>query len=85
MILRRSKLFIKQYKKLPHKVQIQFGDRLELWLNEPNHPQLRNHPLVGAYLGYWSFNVTGDIRVLYYFEDKEIVVFALIGSHSQLY
>jgi addiction module RelE/StbE family toxin len=85
MMLRRSKLFIKQYKKLPVKVKVQFNERLELWLTQSSHPQLRNHPLTGSYQGYWSFNVSGDVRALYYFENEELVIFALIGSHSQLY
>ena len=85
MHLRKSKEFVKQYKKLPSKVQEQFNSRLLLWLENPNHPQLRNHPLVGKYLGYWSFNVTGDVRVIYKHVDDEIVILALIGTHSRLY
>ena len=85
MLLRRTNHFVKQYNKLPAKVQQQFNDRLDLWLTEPNHPQLRTHPLIGAYHGYWSFNVSGDVRALYFFEHEEVVVFALIGTHSQLY
>lgn len=85
MILRRTNHFVKQYNKLPIKIQQQFNDRLDLWLIEPNHPQLRTHPLIGTYHGYWSFNVTGDVRTLYFFEKEEVVVFALIGTHSQLY
>lgn len=85
MQLKQSRIFIKQFNHLPLKVQDQFQIRLELWLTEPHHPQLHVHPLSGSYTGYWSFNVTGDVRALYYFEGEIAVVFAFIGKHGQLY
>ena len=85
MLLRQSKDFVKQYKKLPAKVQEQFNQRLVLWLENPNHPLLRNHPLVGRYQGYWSFNVSGDVRVIYIYLESTVVELSLIGTHSQLY
>jgi addiction module RelE/StbE family toxin len=85
MQLKQSRIFIKQFNRLPIKIQNQFQTRLELWLIEPNHSQLHTHPLVGGYSGYWSFNVTGDVRALYYFEGETVVVFAFIGKHGQSY
>ena len=85
MKLKQSRIFIKQFNQLPPKIQNQFQARLRLWLEEPNHPQLRVHPLVGRYAGYWSLIVTGDVRALYYFEGDTVVVFAFIGRHYQLY
>ncbi|QQR52827.1 type II toxin-antitoxin system mRNA interferase toxin, RelE/StbE family [bacterium] len=52
---------------------------------DPTLPMLRVHPLKGQYRGYWSLNVNGDIRALYLIEVESVVIFALIGSHSQLY
>jgi addiction module RelE/StbE family toxin len=77
--------FLRQYKKVPSRVQEQFYERLELWLENPTHPSLRIHTLKGKYTGYWSMNITGDIRALYREEGKEVVIFAFIGTHSQLY
>ena len=85
MKIRRTKTFKKQYQKLPLRSQQQFDARLKLWLVDPKHPSLRVHQLQGNKRGYWSLNVTGDLRALYYFEDKTTVVFVLIGTHSQLY
>lgn len=83
VIFERS--FVKQYKKLPRKIQERFKERLSLWTENPEDSRLRVHSLSGKYLGYWSFNVTGDIRTLYRYDGDEIVIFALIGSHSELY
>jgi len=77
--------FLQQYKKVPSRVQEQFYERLELWLEDSTHPTLRVHSLKGKYTGYWSMNITGDIRALYREEGEEIVIFAFIGTHSQLY
>lgn len=77
--------FKKQYKKLPLTFQEQFDARLRLFLVDPTSPQLRVHPLKGKYGGYWSLNVSGDLRALYAFRGDEIVIFALIGTHSELY
>lgn len=77
--------FKKQYKKLPVKFQQQFDERLLLFIDDRMNPVLRVHPLQGNYSGYWSMNVNGDIRALYLEEGDNIIIFALIGSHSALY
>lgn len=85
MRLNRTRNFNKQYKKLPERVQQQFKVRLALWLVNSEHPTLRVHPLKGSLSGYWSMNISGDYLAVYYFQSEEIVVFTLIGTHSQLY
>ncbi len=85
MIIKYTLSFTKQYKKLPKKFREQFKDRLRLFLAEPTHPQLRIHPLKGKFSGYWSMNINGDLRAIYLMKGEEIIIFALIGTHSQLY
>ena len=77
--------FKKQYQKLPTKIQLQFDDRLRLFLQDQTAPQLRVHPLKGNYAGYWSMNINGDVRALYILQNNQLIIFALIGTHSQLY
>ncbi len=85
MKYRRTETFAKQYRRLPKKLQDQFDERLRLFAIDATNPILRVHPLIGNYRGYWSMNVSGELRALYYYEGEIIVVFAFIGSHSQLY
>ena len=85
MIIQYLPKFKKQYKKLPIKFQKQFDERLQLFLINPISPQLRVHQLRGNYAGYWSMSVNGDIRALYIMQGEVIIIFALIGSHSELY
>jgi addiction module RelE/StbE family toxin len=85
MKVRHSRTFKKQFLKLTPQLQQKFAERLRLWLVDPTSPQLRVHPLSGNKKGYWSMTIGGDLRVLYYFESEQVVVLALIGTHSQLY
>ncbi len=85
MSIQYTPLFKKQYKKLSRKFQQQFDDRLHLFLSDPLSPQLRIHPLKGTYSGYWSMSVNGDLRALYRKIGDEVIIFALIGTHSNLY
>lgn len=77
--------FKKQYKKLPNKLQKKFDEHLILFIEDSTNPVLRTHPLKGTYNGYWSINISGDLRAIYLRRGDELVIFALIGTHSQLY
>lgn len=77
--------FKKQYRKLSLTVREQFANRLKLFIEDPTHPQLRIHPLKGKYAGYWSMNINGDVRAIYCQPEDTLIIFALIGTHSELY
>lgn len=82
MVIQYTTKFKKQYQKLTSKLQRQFDERLQLFVADPTNPQLRVHPLKGAFQGYWSLNMSGDLRALYLKKGDEIIIFALIGTHS---
>ncbi len=77
--------FGKDFKKLNPKIQRKFWERLELWQEQPTNPLLNNHALSGKLKGKFSINITGDIRAIYEERSDTIVVYLMIGSHSQLY
>ena len=79
-----SKNFIKQAKKLPHKVQIALQSKLKLFAEDPLDTRLRNHGLKGEYKNYRSININGDFRALYP-TDGEEAIFDVVGTHIQLY
>ena len=80
-----TKNFQKQYRKLPPKIKKRFKERLRLFLLDPTKPQLRVHPLSGKYKGYWSLNISGDIRALFRWENEDTALFTFIGTHTELY
>lgn len=80
-----AKKFVKQYDKLPAKNRRQFDDRLKLFLTDQRHALLRRHALKGKYAGYYSIDISGDLRAVFRYTSKDRAVFSLIGTHSQLY
>ena len=80
-----TKSFQKQYNKLPPKVQKQFKLRIKVFLVDQSDPRLSLHPLKGKYQGYWSINITGDVRALFQWQGDQLIVFTFIGSHNELY
>lgn len=80
-----TRSFIKQFKKLRNSQQERFYERLEVFKKNPQDRVLRDHALKGKYKGYRSIDIEGDLRALYYVKGDVIVVFAIIGTHSQLY
>lgn len=85
MIIRYSRRFVKQLAKQPSKVQKALGARLRIFSEDIHDPSLRNHPLKGELVGYYSINVTGDVRAIYEIIGSEIYLYEMIGTHSQLY
>jgi len=84
MSINFAKAFSKQYDKVESKIKVAFDKKFKLFLQNPFHPLLNNHALTGGYKGFRSINVTGDWRAIYS-ENKEAIVFELLGTHSQLY
>ncbi len=85
MTIKYAKRFVKQLKKLQPAERQRFYARQAVLEENPAHRSLNHHILKGRYEGYHSINIGGDIRALYVQIGDEIILFELIGSHSQLY
>lgn len=85
MELEYSPGFVKNFKKAPRNIQVAVRKRLAMFVHEPNHRLLRNHPLSGSYASYRSINVTGDWRVIYKPVGKKTAYLVAMGTHRQLY
>lgn len=79
------KIFEKQYKKFPDKIRQRVKEKNILFEKDPYNPILNNHALNGKYMGYRSISVTGNIRIIYKFLDKDTALFSEIGTHRELY
>ena len=79
------KHFEKKYAKLSKKMKEIFKERRNLFLEDVRNPLLDAHQLHGVRDGYKSFNVTGDVRVIYKEIMEGIFLFVDIGSHEDLY
>lgn len=79
--------FLRHFKKriAPNKkLRDKFYRRLSLLVKEPGNPILKKHQLKGEKRHYWSFSVTGDIRVIYRTEGETIFLYD-IDNHPQVY
>jgi addiction module RelE/StbE family toxin len=84
MRIKFSHDFEKMLRLAPVKVRVAFRKRMEVFVNDPWYPLLRNHALKGAHAGTRSINITGDWRALYQ-ERGDVIYFVVLGTHSQLY
>ncbi len=80
-----TKNFDKSFKKKDKFIQNKARERTKLFREDPFNILLNNHSLVGEYENRRSFNVTGDYRIMFYYFDKNTVVFTDIGTHPELY
>jgi addiction module RelE/StbE family toxin len=76
--------FKKAYFKRDVRIRKKFDERVYLFVQDPIHPTLKNHPLHGKWLGYRSINVTGDFRAVFK-QEGELTTFVDIDTHANLY
>ena len=80
-----SKRFEKDFSKLPKQTKKKVIIVLQRFVDDPQDESLRSHSLSGKWNKHYSIDVTGDIRAVYVYIEKNIVHFVAVGSHSQLY
>ena len=88
LLLEFTPRFNKRRNAAPAEIKTALLETLELFIENPNHPQLRNHQLKGKYAAYRSIDVSPDWRAL--FKTKKgakqtTVKFYTLGTHTQLY
>ncbi len=80
------KNFIKLYEKLPSKQQDKIEQAIDLFQEDPHHPQLKNHALHGKERGKRAIAAGGDLRLVFEEEnDYQKVIFVRVGTHTQVY
>ena len=72
-----SPAFARAYKKqIKNQSELQelFNERVDLFIQDPYHPQLRTHKLKGILKDFYSFSLDYDLRVIFYFaSDNEVI------------
>lgn len=86
MEIRLHKNFVKQAASLKPAQKKRLEKAMMLFQEQPNHPDLYNHPLAGEWSGYRSIAFGGDWRAHFELTDGQTVAwFVACGTHSQLY
>lgn len=60
----------------------QIKKRIEVFVKDPHSTSLKTHKLKGELVGYYSFSVSYNLRILFEFIDDKIVGFVDIGTHE---
>ena len=86
MIIGYKSTYKKAYKKLSSQNKLLADKAIELFINNPFDPRLKNHKLKGKLEGIRSISAANDLRILYEESGNNITVLMVnIGTHSQVY
>ena len=62
-----------------------FWKKLEKFMRKPFSKELKTHKLSGQLKDLWSFSIGYDMRVIFFFAEKDKVVLVDIGTHEEVY
>ena len=66
-------------------IENKFWEKVDVFLKNPFDAQLRTHKLSGKLEELWSFSIDYDVRVIFYFLEKDKAVFVDTGKHDEVY
>jgi mRNA-degrading endonuclease YafQ of YafQ-DinJ toxin-antitoxin module len=85
MYIEYRNTYKKMFQSLSKDEKVLTKEVLELFIENPNHPSLRNHPLDPPLERYRTISVDDDLRILFRMIDPDIAIFLKIGTHEEVY
>jgi len=83
MKLNWTKSFVKNYQKLPQRIQKQTDQKLGFLLQNINHPSLRVKKLRGKKEAIYELSITMNYRLTFHIEG-DIYVLRRVGTHTEI-
>ncbi len=80
-----SKHFLRSSRRLPQRTQKKLARKLEILRQNPFHSLLRTKALGGKLLGFYSFRITRDYRVIFQFKEQNVVKLIEVGHRKEIY
>ncbi len=80
-----SSKFIKIVKKLPVDKQVKLADLIVLLSKNPFHQKLHSKQLSGKLIGFYSFRITREWRVIFQFISSKNIKLLLVGQRKNIY
>jgi len=77
--------FFKSARKLPPSIQNKLASRLEILQENPFNSLLHSKSLTGKLVGFYSFRVTRDWRVIFCFMNPEIIKLIDVAHRKDIY
>lgn len=81
MEIRYKPSFVRQYKKLPHALQLEVKEKIQMFREDQHLPMLKVHKLHGPLQGYYSFSVNYAYRIIFLYEEN-CAVMHCVGDHT---
>ena len=75
--------FQKAFRNLTIKEQNQFQNKMKLFIENVLHPSLRTKKIKG-HKNLYESSINMDIRIIWFFENEELIVLVDIGHHDIL-
>lgn len=82
MVIRFKPSFVRDFKKLSDEIQGEAFEKIERFKDDENHSKLKVHKLNGKLKNSYSFSVNYSHRIVFEYEEKNVVVFLAIGTHD---
>lgn len=80
-----TKQFIKSSKKLPKSQQEKLAVLLSIIQAQPFSPQLHTKPLTGKLVGFYSFRISREWRVIFQFLDPNTIKLLETAHRKDIY
>ena len=80
-----GKQFLHSAELLPRHLQRKLDEFALLLEGDPFHPLLHTKPLVGELKGWFSFRITRDWRVIFYFIDEHTIQLLKVAHRKDIY
>ena len=80
-----SKGFLKLARRLPKNLQEKLAKQLEFLQQNPFHPFLHTKLSTGPLVGFYSFRITRDWRVIFQFKNPEVIKLIGLGHRKDIY
>lgn len=77
-----SKKFLKSLSKLPKAIIDRAAEKENIFKENPFHPILKTHKLVGKEKEAWAFWINYSYRIKFIFINNELILFLDIGTHE---
>lgn len=74
--------FLRAYRKLSPAVREKVKIAEKLFREDPFHPHLKTHKLIGRLKEFWAFSVDHRDRIIFQFYPGDVVWFIDVGDHS---
>jgi len=76
---------LKKWRKKHPELVARFQQKLELFKNDPFHPSLKIHSLVGNLAGAWAISINYEQRLVFRFLSDTKVLLIDLGTHDDVY